>query len=99
MDTEARSTADRVRAEMNRQGISQAQLAERIARRRGRAVSPMWVSRRVSGYVPLTRPRLTVDLVHIAEALGVTPETLADGTENVGPADAGSQPAPTQPAQ
>ena len=58
--------AAEVRAIIARQGISASALAARLNE------SPMWLSRRTRGIVPLT----VGDLARIAAALGVEPRSL-----------------------
>jgi transcriptional regulator with XRE-family HTH domain len=75
-DPQVARVAGNVRAAMDRANITAAELAERVGRLRGRRVSPMWVSRRTLGDVPLVRPAMTTDLADIARALGMTVEEL-----------------------
>lgn len=73
--------AAEIRAEMKRQGLTGAELAERLRAAGVEVPNPMWITRRLTGRVNLVKPVQVVygeteDLAEIAKALKVAPSRL-----------------------
>jgi hypothetical protein len=79
---EAARVAEKIRTVMKHQGLSGAELADRIERLTGERHSYMWMTRRMLGHIHLTEPETVVvrhhpnrELELIAQALDMDPET------------------------